>query len=166
MNRNSFLQLFSAAAALMVAAGCVEPIRQPELLRLIPCHRENRQWSTRRTAEPELPPPSGYRWAMFEGKPCLIAKVPALVGMIAAAEASSIGETPTITFTFTETGRQQLENVTAQYVDRQIAVEIDGKIYCAPVVKTPLTAGKLQVVGFRSVQERDEILHKLKSDAP
>jgi preprotein translocase subunit SecD len=68
---------------------------------------------------------------------------------------------PVIYLAFTPEGAKWFGSVTGQNVGKRIAILIDGHVYCAPKIASPITNGKAEVVGFSNEAEAIKSAQKI-----
>jgi preprotein translocase subunit SecD len=77
---------------------------------------------------------------------------------IASAEAIFDAQgMPAVGLKLTETGKQKLADATARYMDKPLAVVVNGELLTAPVVREKITGGMLTINGFLSAKEAKEV---------
>src|SRR2546423_4593822 len=52
-----------------------------------------------------------------------------------------------IEITFNDEGRKRFAEVTREKVGRRLAIVIDGRLYCAPVIRMEIPGGKAEISG-------------------
>jgi len=70
-----------------------------------------------------------------------------------------------ISIEFDGEGGKQFAQITQESVGQPLAIVLDGKVLSAPVVQEPITGGKAQITGNRSVQEAQKIALLLRAGA-
>ncbi len=68
-----------------------------------------------------------------------------------------------ITLSFNADGAEQFGKVTSANVGRSLAIVLDGKLYCAPNINTPITGGNAEISGNFSEEECKNIADALVS---
>ena len=68
-----------------------------------------------------------------------------------------------ISLKFDGNGAAKFGEVTTKHVGRQLAIVLDGKLYCAPVLREPITTGQAQISGSFSNEELTAISNALVS---
>ena len=68
-----------------------------------------------------------------------------------------------IVLRFNRQGALDFARVTRDNVGRQLAIVLDGKLYCAPVINTPITGGSAEITGHFSDDEAKAISDALVS---
>ena len=68
-----------------------------------------------------------------------------------------------ISLRFDGNGAAKFGEVTTQHVGRKLAIVLDGKLYCAPVLREPITTGQAQISGQFSNEELQQISNALVS---
>lgn len=64
---------------------------------------------------------------------------------------------------FNTAGTKQFAEVTARNLNRQLAIVLDDKLYCAPVIKSEIGGGQAEITGKFSVEEAQNIADALTS---
>lgn len=64
-----------------------------------------------------------------------------------------------LTIYFTDTGQRAFTELTRQIVDRQLALEVDGVVLSAPVIRSVIE-GEAELSGFDE-QEASDLLERL-----
>ncbi len=64
---------------------------------------------------------------------------------------------------FNRAGGQEFANVTRANIDRQLAIVLDGKLYCAPVIRQAITDGSAEISGDFTREEVENISDALVS---
>ena len=60
-----------------------------------------------------------------------------------------------------DVGKKKFAEVSTQYLNKKLAVMMNGRLYCAPVVRSPITGGKLQIDGSFTDQEAKDLAARL-----
>ena len=68
-----------------------------------------------------------------------------------------------ISLRFDGNGAAKFGEVTTKHVGRMLAIVLDGKLYCAPVLREPITTGQAQISGSFSNEELTSISNALVS---
>ncbi len=68
-----------------------------------------------------------------------------------------------IALRFNSTGARQFADVTGGNVHRQLAIVLDGKLYCAPVIQDRIAGGQAEITGRFSIEEAQDIADALNS---
>lgn len=68
-----------------------------------------------------------------------------------------------IALRFNTVGAEQFGEVTARNIHRQLAIILDGRLYCAPVIQSAITGGQAEITGKFSSEEAQEIADALTS---
>ena len=76
-----------------------------------------------------------------------------------------LGE-PQINFKMRPEAAAAFAKVTRDYVGRRLAIVVDGQLYSAPVINSPIETGTGQITGGFEVQEAFEIAGMLDSPLP
>ena len=66
-----------------------------------------------------------------------------------------------IDLTFTEAGKKKFAEVTQANANHQLAILLNGTVWSAPYIRTPITEGKAQITGSFSEAEAKELADKL-----
>lgn len=64
---------------------------------------------------------------------------------------------PAVEVTLNEEGTEQFAGVTESNISKRLAMLVDGKLVCAPVIRAPILVGKAIVVGDFSEKEARRI---------
>jgi len=72
---------------------------------------------------------------------------------------------PEIKISLTDAGRKQFAEITRQHIHQRLAIIIDGKLWMAPVVETPVTDGKADITGTFSDEEGKSLTEKINEAA-
>ena len=68
-----------------------------------------------------------------------------------------------ISLKFNSKGAAQFATVTGKNVKRQLAIVLDGKLYCAPVIQDRIAGGQAEITGRFSMEEANNIADALNS---
>jgi preprotein translocase subunit SecD len=68
---------------------------------------------------------------------------------------------PRINIDFTDAGGKKLEEVTSQHIGERLAIFIDGKIWSAPRIQSPISGGKAQIAGNFTGKEAEDLAQKI-----
>ena len=68
-----------------------------------------------------------------------------------------------IALRFTAEGAKQFAAVTANHIHRRLAIVLDGKLYCAPVIQSAIRGGQAEITGHFSLEEAENIADALNS---
>jgi preprotein translocase subunit SecD len=68
---------------------------------------------------------------------------------------------PSIEISLTDSGRKQFAEITRQHLHQRLAIVLDGKLWMAPVVQSPITEGKASVTGSFSEDEASALVEKI-----
>ncbi|MBE0447054.1 MAG: protein translocase subunit SecD [Actinobacteria bacterium] len=74
-----------------------------------------------------------------------------------ATYGSSIGTQPIVNMTFNNEGALTFAQITAQNVDKRLAIVLDDKIITAPNIRSAIPDGKAIIEGIKSIDEAKEI---------
>jgi hypothetical protein len=66
-----------------------------------------------------------------------------------------------ISINFTDDGTKRLAEVTGKHVGERLAIVIDGKLYSAPRINTPITGGKAEITGNFTKEEARDLATKI-----
>jgi preprotein translocase subunit SecD len=72
---------------------------------------------------------------------------------------------PKVDMEFTDEGARKFEEITAQYVGKQIAIVLDGKVMSAPRVIEKISGGKAEITGNFSIDEAKRLVIVLQTGA-
>lgn len=61
-----------------------------------------------------------------------------------------------IAVSFTKADAKQLENITRSNIGRMLAIILNGKVYSAPVIREPVTGGRIMISGRFSEEEAND----------
>ena len=64
---------------------------------------------------------------------------------------------------FNREGAKRFAEITARNLHRQLAIVLDGKLYCAPVIQTAIQGGQAEITGHFSLEEAENIADALNS---
>ncbi len=95
----------------------------------------------------------------------LVNKIPEMTGKgITNAQATKdeFGQRK-ILLRFNQAGAEDFARVTAANVNRQLAIVLDGQLYCAPSIRTPIATGSAEISGQFSDEECKNIADALMS---
>ena len=67
----------------------------------------------------------------------------------AASEFDRTLNMSTVTITFTETGKQKFESLTARNLDRPVSIILDGYVISKPTVKEQIKDGRVMITGLK-----------------
>jgi len=68
-----------------------------------------------------------------------------------------------ISMTMDAEGAGKWNEITSKNIDKQIAIVLDGLVYSAPVVRTPIPDGRSSISGIYSIDEGNDLVNALKS---
>lgn len=74
-----------------------------------------------------------------------------------AAYGGQVGAQPIVSFSLNNEGANTFAQVTAQNVNKRLAIVLDGKIVTAPNIQGPIPDGKGEITGIKSIDEAKEI---------
>ncbi len=74
----------------------------------------------------------------------------------------NLGE-PQISFTLTDDGAKKFAEVTRDNVGHRLAIILDGELYSAPNIQSPIETGNGQITGSFTVQEAQELANVLQN---
>ena len=69
--------------------------------------------------------------------------------------------TPRILIKLTEKGRVVWGDVSTKYLDQRIGIVLDGQLQSAPVIKSPMLGGALEITGNFTSVEATELVEKI-----
>jgi len=72
---------------------------------------------------------------------------------------------PIISIEFDSKGAKEFGKITEKSVGKPLAIVLDNKVLSAPIVQEPITGGKAQITGNRSVEEAQKIALLLRAGA-
>lgn len=70
-----------------------------------------------------------------------------------------------VTMSFDDVGKDQFAEITSQFVNRRIAIVLDGKVQSAPRVNEKISGGEAQITGNFTTEEASELALVLRSGA-
>ena len=68
---------------------------------------------------------------------------------------------PVIHITFTKLGAKRFADVTRQYIQKRLAILIDGQVCQAPVIRSEISGGMAQITGGFTKQETEDLAKKI-----
>jgi SecD/SecF fusion protein len=74
----------------------------------------------------------------------------------------NLGE-PEIDFTLNSAGAERFAEITRENVNRRLAIILDGELYSAPVIRSPIETGRGQITGQFDVKEALELANVLEN---
>ncbi len=74
----------------------------------------------------------------------------------------NLGE-PQIDFTLNDNAAKRFAEVTRNNVGRQLSIVLDGQLYSAPVIQSPIETGNGQITGQFTIQEAQELANVLQN---
>jgi SecD/SecF fusion protein len=74
----------------------------------------------------------------------------------------NLGE-PQIDFTLNSEAAKRFGEVTRENVGRQLAVVLDGELYSAPVIQSPIEGGNVQITGQFTIEQAQELANVLQN---
>lgn len=72
---------------------------------------------------------------------------------------------PYVSLTFDSDGAHAFERVTTKYVDKRLAIVLDGNVYSAPNINEPISGGKAQVSGSFTYESARDLAIVLRAGA-
>jgi preprotein translocase subunit SecD len=72
------------------------------------------------------------------------------------------GNKPAVQIVFTEEGRKKLAKLTEEHQGRPLAVMVNGKVICAPIVRDKISGGQAVVSGNFTMEEAESIAKGIK----
>ncbi len=72
---------------------------------------------------------------------------------------------PYVSLTFNKTGAKIFEEVTGKYVQKRLAIILDGNVYSAPVIRERIAGGSAQITGSFSMGEAKDLAIVLRAGA-
>ncbi|HLC44745.1 MAG: protein-export membrane protein SecD [Candidatus Doudnabacteria bacterium RIFCSPHIGHO2_01_FULL_50_11] len=73
--------------------------------------------------------------------------------------------TPEVTLTFNDEGKQLFADITRRNIQRRIAIFLDGELLSAPVVQTAITDGRAVITGSFTLDQAKQLATRLNSGA-
>jgi len=97
------------------------------------------------------------------GEKLYVQKTPLLdyTAIKAAAVTRNASGAPEIDVEFNEIGSELFAAVTAANVNKRLAIVLDGHLYSAPVIRSPIIGGKTRITGNFSEDEATELASKI-----
>jgi SecD/SecF fusion protein len=68
---------------------------------------------------------------------------------------------PQIEITFSDAGRKRFAEITREKVGQRLAIIIDGRLYCAPIIRAEIPDGKAEISGSFSKEEANTLAAKI-----
>jgi preprotein translocase subunit SecD len=68
---------------------------------------------------------------------------------------------PMISITLTKDGAAKMKKVTEEHRDKLLAILVDGKVISAPVIKSAIAEGKVQITGKFTKEEVDKLVKQI-----
>ncbi len=72
---------------------------------------------------------------------------------------------PYVSLTFNSAGAKIFEEVTAKYVQKRLAIVLDGNVYSAPVIRERIAGGNAQITGLFTLEEAKDLAIVLRAGA-
>jgi preprotein translocase subunit SecD len=72
---------------------------------------------------------------------------------------------PYVSLTFNSAGAKIFEEVTAKYVQKRLAIVLDGNVYSAPVIRERIAGGSAQITGLFTLEEAKDLAIVLRAGA-
>jgi preprotein translocase subunit SecD len=108
-----------------------------------------------------VPPPQTKEESLYVAKEVLLDQ--------SAVQSATFGKSPQgyaeIGITLTDAGRKQFAEITREHLHQRLAMVIDGKLWMAPVVQEPITAGKATITGGFSDEEAKDLIAQINEAA-
>jgi len=100
-------------------------------------------------------------------RPYLVFKTPALTGDVLQDARVSIGEynEPNVSFTLDSKGAKEFGRITSENVGKFMAIVLDGRIYSAPRIQSPILAGRGEITGTFTTAEANDLAIVLRAGA-
>jgi preprotein translocase subunit SecD len=83
----------------------------------------------------------------------------------ATASMDWISDVPIINMTLNDEGASEMLKVTEKNINSRLAILIDGKVYSAPVIKSKIPGGRVQIEGMPKIEEAENLAIILKTGA-
>jgi preprotein translocase subunit SecD len=74
---------------------------------------------------------------------------------------TSASGTPQIEVELSQAAREQFTQITKENINKRLAIVVDGKLQSAPVIKSEISGGKLQISGSFTEDEARELAAKI-----
>ncbi len=71
------------------------------------------------------------------------------------------GANPSIRITLTEAGGKRLEDITTENLHKRLGIVLDGQLYAAPIIATPIHGDSLNISGNFTENEAADLVNKL-----
>lgn len=72
---------------------------------------------------------------------------------------------PYVSLTFNSEGAKTFEDITGRYVQKRLAIVLDGNVYSAPVIREKIAGGNAQISGAFSMEEAKDLAIVLRAGA-
>jgi preprotein translocase subunit SecD len=79
-------------------------------------------------------------------------------------QSGQLGE-PEVSITFDGRGARQFERVTGEYVQRNMAIVLDGTVHSAPVIRSKISGGRAVISGSFTMEEARDLAVVLRAGA-
>ena len=102
-----------------------------------------------------------------QSTPYLLRRQPLMTGeglVDARVTSGQFGE-PEVSLAFDSRGARQFERVTGEYVQRRLAIVLDGVVYSAPVIQNKISGGRAVITGAGSLEEARDLAVALRAGA-
>ncbi|MDR2946584.1 MAG: protein translocase subunit SecD, partial [Candidatus Adiutrix sp.] len=100
--------------------------------------------------------------------PYLLKKVPLMTGEgltdARPTQSGQLGELE-VSITFDGRGARQFERVTGEYVNRNMAIVLDGAVHSAPVIRSKISGGRAVISGSFTMEEARDLAVVLRAGA-
>ena len=83
----------------------------------------------------------------------------------AVADSDSFG-TPRLNLSLDAEGSKKFADLTGRNVGRQLAILIDGKLCCSPLIRAPISNGEIAITGSFTPEELDAVVKGLNVPCP
>ncbi len=102
-----------------------------------------------------------------EGGYYLVSDVPVITGrdLSKVRRSSDAWNNPAVTFSLKEDSARRFELFTSENIGRALAIVIDGKVICAPIIQSAIPDGRGIIQGRFTVEEADDLAVILKAGA-
>lgn len=101
-------------------------------------------------------------------KPYIVKKEVLLTGDLLAEAHVSIDQRfnePYVSLRFNEAGAKIFEEITTKYINRRLAIILDGNLYSAPVIRERIEGGNAQISGNFTLEEAKDLAIVLRAGA-
>jgi len=136
----------------------LQMIFKPSLLSFHLVHQDNENMAKQMSA-PDFTPPQGFKSVVSGNEVLFINSEPILVDNVddARVVVDPSASHPVIEVRFTPEGTARLSRITQENISRRLAVMVDETFYFAPLIREPITNGRVWISGTYTREEAQEI---------